>query len=77
MSFLPNKTIRLKYSSLGVGAQILSSMTSSETVTSLWDKVRYLDNVNTYEKYINGLVLLYSLGAINVYNGLLVKNENQ
>lgn len=76
MSLLPNKTIRLQYSQLGVGAQILQYMTGPETVTSLWNKVRDLDNINTYEKFISGLVLLYSLKAVNMDNGILQKNEN-
>jgi len=76
MSLLPNKTIRLKYSQLGVGAEILQYMTGPETVTSLWNKVRDLENVNTYEKFIAALVLLYSLKAINMNEGILQKNEN-
>ena len=76
MSLLPNKTIRLKYSQLGVGAQVLRHITGPETVTSLWNKVRDLESVNTYEKFIASLVLLYSLRAININNGILQKNEN-
>lgn len=77
MSLLPNKTIRTQYSRVGVGAQILQYMTGPETVTSLWNKVRELETINTYEKFISGLVLLYSLGAVNIEDGILHKNENK
>lgn len=76
MSLLPDKTIRLEYSLLGVGASILQVMGEGDTVTSLWERTRKNEAINTYEKFISGLVLLYSIDAINFYNGLLVKNEN-
>jgi hypothetical protein len=76
MSLLPNKTIRLEYSLLGVGAAILQGMRDSETMTSLWEKTRKKETVNTYEKFVSGLVFLYSINAIDFDDGLLVKNEN-
>ncbi len=76
MSLVPNKTIRTQYSLLGVGAQILQHITGPETVTSIWNKVRELEAINTYEKFIAGLTILYCLKAIDIQNGILLKNEN-
>lgn len=35
---LPDKNIKLKYSLLNCGALILSEITESQTISSLWDK---------------------------------------
>ena len=75
MILLPNKTTRPQYSLLGVGAQIIQYMSGPETLTSLWSKVQGLDTVNTYEKFISSLVLLYTLKAIHIKEGLLYKND--
>lgn len=76
MSLMPNKTIRLQYSLIGVGAQLTQYMSGPETVTSLWNKVRDLETINTYEKFISGLTLLYALKAIRIDDGILYKNED-
>jgi hypothetical protein len=76
MSLLPNKTIRVEYSLLGVGAVILQLMGNGDTVTSLWEKARSKASINTYEKFVSGLVLLDTIGAVRLNNGLLFKNEN-
>lgn len=76
MSLLPNKTIRVEYSLLGIGAIILQLMGNGDTVTSLWEKARTKASINTYEKFVSGLILLDTVGAISLNNGLIVKNEN-
>lgn len=76
MSLIPNKTILVQYSLLGVGAQIIQYMSGPETITSLWNKLRDFETINTYEKFLAGLTLLYSLGAIYTEEGLLYKNED-
>ena len=73
MSLLPNKTIRLEYSLLGVGALILRAMSNGDTVTSLWEKTRQDEAINTYEKFISGLVLLNTIGAVYLDKGILLK----
>lgn len=35
---LPDKNIKLEYSLLNCGALILSEITESQTISSLWDK---------------------------------------
>lgn len=74
MILLPDKTIRLEYSVIGIGALILESMSVTESVSSLWEKVKIKDEVNTYEKFISGLILLFSIGAVVYNSGVLSKN---
>jgi hypothetical protein len=73
MSLLPDKTIRTEYSLIGVGAIILQSMTLSETITSLWGKSKDYEQINTYEKFISGMVFLYTIGAIKYNDGVITK----
>lgn len=75
MSILPDKTIRIEYSVLGIGALLLTSMSRTESVSSLWEKVKSKDEINTFEKFISGLVVLFSVGAISYNDGVLTKNK--
>lgn len=75
MSILPDKTIRIEYSILGIGGIILQNMGSIESVSSLWEKVKMKNEINTYEKFISGLVVLFLVSAISYNNGVLYKNK--
>jgi len=68
---LPDKTIKTSYSLLGIGVLILKRISVDETTSSLWEKVKKEKQVNTYEKYIQGLVLLYSINAISFSRGII------
>lgn len=68
---LPDKTIKTSYSLLGIGALILQRASRRETVSSLWEKVKKDEPTNTYEKYIRGLVFLYSINAISFKRGII------
>lgn len=77
---LPDKTIKTSFSLLGVGALLLQKASATETVSSLWEKVKKEDTVTSYEKYIRGLVFLYTIGAISYERGILnigSLNENK
>lgn len=75
MKILPDKTIKTEYSVLGIGALILNSMNSSETVSSLWEKSKNKTEINTYEKFISGLILLFTTGLIVYNKGVITKNK--
>lgn len=75
MIILPDKTIRLEYSVIGIGAIILQNMSTTDSVSSLWERVKVRDEINTYEKYISGLILLFSIGVIVYNSGVLSKNK--
>lgn len=77
---LPDKTIRMSYSLIGVGALLLQKASAIETVSSLWEKVKKEDTINSYEKYIRGLVFLYAISAISYDHGIIsvgTSNENK
>jgi len=77
---LPDKTIKTSYSLLGIGAVMLQNASATETVSSLWEKVKKEETINSYEKYIKGLVFLYTIGAITYERGILSigsLNENK
>lgn len=77
---LPDKTIKTSFSLLGVGALLLQKASATETVSSLWEKVKKEETVSSYEKYIRGLIFLYTIGAITYERGILSigsLNENK
>ena len=72
---LPNKTLRLSNSVIGIGAVIIQHMESQETVSSLWEKVKHEEAINTFEKFVTGLVFLFSLQAVQFQDGILRKSS--
>ena len=73
MTILPDKTIRVEYSVIGIGAIILQSMNYTESVSSLWEKAKLNSEINTFEKFVSGLIVLFSIGAISYNDGVLSK----
>ena len=70
-NILPDKTIKISYSLLGIGAMLVKKVSNRETVSSLWEKVKNEKEVNSFEKYIRGLIFLYSIGAISFNGGII------
>ncbi len=73
---LPNKNIYLRNSLLGLGALVLDNFHDSDTVSSLWERVREGTEINTFEKYILSLDFLYTLKVINIKSGVLIKKND-
>lgn len=72
---LPTKNIYLSNSLLGLGAIILENIRKTDTVSSLWERVHMDNGINTFEKYVLSLDLLYVLKAINIKGGIIIKND--
>lgn len=70
---LPTKHISTPYSLLGVGAILLQQLDKPRTVTSLWEAVRTIHAVTTFERFSLALDFLYTIGAVNFNNDLLYK----
>lgn len=70
---MPDKNIRLGNSLLGMGAHILSQLQASETVSSLWEKVKTNTAINSYEKFVLTLDFLFMLNLIDLQKGIIVK----
>jgi hypothetical protein len=68
---LPTKHIRLQNSLIGVTGEILKHIDGARTVTSLWNDVRDLSGVKTYDQFTLGLDFLYCLGVVDFRDGLL------
>lgn len=68
---LPSKHLSVSKCLLTSGAKILKELRTPNTVSSLWEKVRSLPEVLTFERFILTLSLLYSLNAIELSDGLV------
>ena len=68
---LPTKHINPLDSLLGVGALILERLKTTKTVTQLWDEMRDLPQVVTFERLVLGLDLLYMMGLVELDGGVI------
>ncbi len=73
---IPDKMIKLKYSFLGAGSKILKELATPQTVSSLWEKVKEMEEIKTFDKFLLILDFLYILGIIEFKEGLLRKVKN-
>ncbi|HVB45659.1 MAG TPA: ABC-three component system middle component 6 [Streptosporangiaceae bacterium] len=77
---MPSKSIREDLALLTVGAQILQQLDSPATVTSLWERVvSFRVNLNSpsalpFWWFALALDLLYSIGAVELNNGEMVRS---
>lgn len=72
---LPTKHISSRRSLLGIGATVLKQLDHPRTVTSLWESVRVIPEVTTFERFVLALDLLYMLGAVQIEEGLLQRSR--
>jgi len=68
---LPTKHINPLDSLLGVGALILEQLKTTKTVTQLWDEMRDLPQVVSFERLVLGLDLLYMMGLVELDGGVI------
>lgn len=68
---LPTKHIKPLDSLLGIGALVLERLKSAKTVTQLWDEMRDLPQVMTFERLVLGLDLLYMMGLVELDGGVI------
>ena len=73
---LPTKHINPLDSLLGVGALILARLKTTKTVTQLWDEMRGLPHVATFERLVLGLDLLYAMGLVEL-DGRVIRRISQ
>lgn len=70
---VPNKNIRLQNSLLGMGAQILPELNTSQTVSSLWEKMKSSKEINSFDKFVLTLDFLFMLNLIELQDGVIQK----
>jgi hypothetical protein len=68
---LPTKHINPLDSLLGIGALILERLRMTKTVTQLWDEMREVPQVATFERLVLGLDLLFAMGLVELDGGLI------
>jgi hypothetical protein len=72
---LPDKSISLSHSLLGMGSVILAELRIPQTVSSLWEKARAHEEIKSFEKFILTLDLLYMLGLIEFGEGIIRRRK--
>ncbi len=68
---LPTKHIRPEGSLIGIGATLLAHLNGDKTVTELWDEVRSIQGIASFERFTLGLDLLYAMELVDLDRGLL------
>jgi len=68
---LPTKHLKLNDSLVAGGSVILSNLTHSQTISSLWDKVRKTPDVDNYKRFTLILSFLYMIGAIDYSDNMI------
>lgn len=71
MSALPSKYVPVEYSSLGLAAYLVGIIRPSETVSSLWERVRSDERIRTFDRFAAALTLLFAGGLLTFDRGLL------
>lgn len=72
---LPTKHILPRNSLLGAGAVLLKLLEQSTTVSALWQKAKGRPEIANYQRYVLALDFLFMVGALNLNDGLLVRNK--
>jgi len=73
---IPDKNITLENSLLGSGMVILQKLSPPQTISSLWERTRS-SSINSYEKFILSVDLLYMLDIIELHEGMVSKKYDK
>ena len=73
MSITPTKYVPVQFSLIGVAALLVSELRTDETVSSLWERVKDNPKVRTFDRFADGLTLLFAVGSITLDGGVLVQ----
>lgn len=60
---------------IGTGSKILVELKVPQTVSSLWEKARVINEIRNFEKFVLTLDFLYSIGLIELEEGIIRKTE--
>ena len=61
---LPTKHLDISRSLIGLGAETLLIIDRPQTVSTLWEKSKYVKGMRTFETFTLTLDFLYLIGAI-------------
>lgn len=68
---LPDKNIKLKYSILNCGSEIVKLLDEPKTITALWEKSKQNDCFSGFDKFILSMDFLYMINAIEMVDGMI------
>ena len=68
---LPTKHVNVSQSLLGLGAKVLKQLDRPATLSRLWEKLRVVDEVPSYQRFLLALDLLYACDALELHSGLI------
>jgi len=74
---LPTKHISASTSLLSVGESVLRKLERPTTPSSLWEAVRIIPEVGTWQRFILTLDLLHIMGVLDFRDGLLMRVERK
>ena len=72
MSVLPTKYVPIDSSILGVASILLGDLGSNDTISTLWDRVRTMPQVRSFDRYAEALTLLFAARIVDLRRGILV-----
>ena len=72
---LPTKHIPLDRSLLGAGAMVLQLLEAPITPTAIWEHAKHAQEIGTYGRFVLVLDFLYTIGAVDLVDGLIGKRE--
>lgn len=72
---LPTKHISESQALVGIGAVLIDALNRPHTVTGLWEKVRDLRVVGTFERFVLALDMLFILGLVRLSEGLIEREK--
>ena len=72
---LPTKHVTISQSLLGLGGTVLRELHRPSTPSHLWERVRLLDEVPSYNRFLLALDLLYACDAVEMSGGFLKRRR--
>ena len=72
---LPTKHIPVRNSLLNIGGLLLKQLEQPRTVTALWERVRQMPEIGTFERFSLALDFLYTVGAVEFDDQFLHRCE--
>ncbi|MBE8233200.1 MAG: hypothetical protein HAW67_05635 [Endozoicomonadaceae bacterium] len=70
---LPTKHIAAHEALIGAGAIILEQSSKPIFLSQLWEAVKATHGVQTYERFVLALDMLYIIGTIEIKDNMIIK----
>jgi hypothetical protein len=71
---LPSKHLSQEKALLTIGAELLKQLNRPKTVSAVWEQAHQTVSIS-YDWFILALDLLYTIDAIEIHSGLLIRRR--